>query len=176
MPCISWVRLVTVFLNGSSHTSCQVHTGSRGLGASILDRETANDSNPYIPPDSPHLAEYIVDHDYAVQWAVANRDLVAHRIRECISGQDDSSDEHLPRSSSLDKIIDVTHNSVTRHPLMFDGETRELWVHRKGAAPADKGIVPCPGSRGDFSWLLQPAGDGQHNGNQNSDMTCVCVN
>ncbi|CAA7271636.1 unnamed protein product [Cyclocybe aegerita] len=141
-----------------------VHTGSRGLGASILDRETANDSNPYIPPDSPHFEEYLVDHDYAVEWAVANRDLVAHRIRECISRSQDDDEGDVPLASSLDKIVDVTHNSVTKHPITLEDETKVLWVHRKGAAPADKGIVPCPGSRGDFSWLLQPIGDGQHNG------------
>lgn len=145
-----------------------VHTGSRGLGASILDQETANDSNPYITPNSPHLPEYLANHDYAVKWAVANRDLVAHRIKECISQAPDLLDEveglpPPPRSSALEKIIDVTHNSVTLHSVLVGGESVELWVHRKGAAPADKGIVPCPGSRGDFSWLLQPTGDGQFN-------------
>ncbi|KDR81683.1 hypothetical protein GALMADRAFT_239804 [Galerina marginata CBS 339.88] len=149
-----------------------VHTGSRGLGASILGRETVNDSNPYLPPDSPHLAEYMVEHDYAVTWAIANRDLVAHRIKQCISSttsfssdsQDYDAGSPRQRWISLDKIIDVTHNSVTRHSLFVGGGPRDLWVHRKGAAPADKGIVPCPGSRGDFSWLLQPIGDGQLNG------------
>ncbi|KAF8965258.1 tRNA-splicing ligase [Flammula alnicola] len=130
-----------------------VHTGSRGLGASILD--------------SPHFAEYLVEHDYAVKWAVANRDLVAHRIKGCLSGasnlRDGYEDDEHPHPDSLDKIIDVTHNSVTRHSLTVEGQTSELWVHRKGAAPADKGVVPCPGSCGDFSWLLQPIGNGQHN-------------
>ncbi|KAJ7430715.1 release factor H-coupled R [Mycena galericulata] len=137
-----------------------VHTGSRGLGASILSAETANESNPYIPPDSPHLPEYLGEHDYAVRWAVANRDLVAHRIQQCIRPQDEILES---TQLNLKKIVDVTHNSVTKHTLVVGDTRRELWVHRKGAAPADQGVAPCPGSRGDFSWLLQPTGDGQYN-------------
>lgn len=132
-----------------------VHTGSRGLGASILSAETVDESNPYIPPDSPHLPEYLIEHDYAVRWAVANRDLVAHRIKECIMPDTTTGDADHAKLD-LKKIVDVTHNSVTR--------IGDRWIHRKGAAPATEGVAPCPGSRGDFSWLLQPTGDGQYNG------------
>ncbi|KAF9013894.1 tRNA-splicing ligase [Cyathus striatus] len=146
-----------------------VHTGSRGLGKSILDREKETESNPYILPDSPHLSEYLADHDYAVTWAVANRDLVAHRIKQCLTGNgnEDKQDKNNISSATiqkLEKIVDVTHNSATKHNLTANGWSEELWVHRKGAAPADLGIVPCPGSRGDYTWLLRPTGDGQLNG------------
>ncbi len=141
----------------------QVHTGSRGLGGSILDAQTTETANPYLPPGSEALASYLVDHDYAVKWAVANRDLVAHRITQCLGRP---SDEETVSSSSpkTSKLIDVTHNSVSSHPIDIAGEQRDLFVHRKGAAPADQGPTPCPGSRGDFSWLLVPTGDGQKNG------------
>ncbi|KAF7294865.1 Release factor H-coupled R [Mycena indigotica] len=132
-----------------------VHTGSRGLGSSTLAAETTSDSNPYIPPDSPHLASYLEQHDYCVAWARANRDLVAYRIMQCIMP---SNEPTKPR-----KLVDVTHNSVTKHRITVGATTKELWVHRKGAAPADQGIAPCPGSRGHHSWLLRPTGDGQHN-------------
>jgi len=139
-----------------------VHTGSRGLGASILMDQTRTESNPYIPPDSPQLPVYLAEHDYAVQWARANRDLVAHRVKECLlpTSESDQSDELQP--SDLCRIVDVTHNSVTPHSLIVDNEPKNLWLHRKGAAPST-GITPCPGSRGHFSWLLEPAGDGQYN-------------
>jgi len=140
-----------------------VHTGSRGLGASILSAETTKESNPYIPPDSSHLQEYLTEHDYAVRWAAANRDLVAHRIQQCIMPSMEDTGDTPEAQLDLKKIIDVTHNSVTRHALSVRDTTRELWVHRKGAAPADQGVAPCPGNRGSFSWLLQPAGDGQYN-------------
>lgn len=140
-----------------------VHTGSRGLGASILASQTrSGNSNPYIPHGSSELAVYLTDHDYAIRWAVANRDLVAHRIMNCVFDSENNP-ENSSNTGNLEKLLDVTHNSVTNHALNINGETKELWIHRKGAAPADQGIVPCPGSRGDFSWLLQPLGDGHLN-------------
>ncbi len=37
---------------------------------------------------------------------------------------------------------------------------RPRWLHRKGAAPADRGPLVIPGSRGTLSYLVQPCGDG----------------
>ncbi|KAG8700327.1 hypothetical protein FRC09_006022 [Ceratobasidium sp. 395] len=140
--------------------------GSRGLGKSILEAHSQSDPNPFYAADTPELESYVVEHDYAVRWAVANRDLVAHRIATCLGLSSDPSNPpdapDLPKPPP--KVIDVTHNSATKHVLEFEGGRREeVWIHRKGAAPADMGVVPCPGSRGDFSWLLEPVGDGNDN-------------
>jgi len=35
----------------------------------------------------------------------------------------------------------------------------DLWLHRKGAAPSDCGAVVIPGSRGTFSYLVEPSSD-----------------
>ncbi|EIN09622.1 release factor H-coupled R [Punctularia strigosozonata HHB-11173 SS5] len=159
-----------------THLYLMVHSGSRGLGASILEKQTRTSANPYIPPDSPELPAYVAEHDYAVAWAVANRDLIAHRISRCLF-PGDGGDDDQPDSDrlTLRKIVDITHNSVVRvdgtAPVLGDlsqaapGEerNRDVWIHRKGAAPADRGVAPCPGSRGDFSWLLMPTGDGANN-------------
>ncbi|KDQ20095.1 hypothetical protein BOTBODRAFT_386745 [Botryobasidium botryosum FD-172 SS1] len=137
-----------------------VHTGSRGLGAQILETQTKGASNPHITSDSPLLESYLAEHDYAVRWAVANRDLVAHRIKQCLFPGAENSSEIAP---DLGKILDITHNSVVKSKMEVEGVARDVWIHRKGAAPSDVGIVPCPGSRGDFSWLLIPTGDGVNN-------------
>ncbi len=34
------------------------------------------------------------------------------------------------------------------------------WLHRKGAAPHDAGVVVIPGSRGALTYLVEPVGDG----------------
>jgi release factor H-coupled RctB family protein len=34
------------------------------------------------------------------------------------------------------------------------------WLHRKGAAPADKGVIVVPGSRGDLTYIVEPRLDG----------------
>ncbi|KAJ1305995.1 hypothetical protein OPQ81_010710 [Rhizoctonia solani] len=144
-----------------------VHTGSRGLGKSILEAHSKTNPNPFFPEGSSELEAYIEEHNYAVQWAIANRDLVAYRIASCLglTPEDNNETEH-PQSEPVmpEKLIDVTHNSVTRHRILVSEQgPQDVWVHRKGAAPADMGVAPCPGSRGDFSWLLQPVGDGNDN-------------
>ncbi|TDL21557.1 release factor H-coupled R [Rickenella mellea] len=136
-----------------------VHTGSRGLGSSILANVTRAESNPYFSEQSSSFNSYLDEHDYAIKWAVSNRDLVARRIQHCLFAPG-TTDSELDK---LDKILDVTHNSVSRSVLLIGGEKKDVWIHRKGAAPADRGATPCPGSRGDFSWLLEPVGDGHEN-------------
>ncbi|KAG8810095.1 hypothetical protein FRC19_004785 [Serendipita sp. 401] len=165
-----------------------VHTGSRGLGASILRHYTRSDGNPYITSTHPEYRNYLEKHDHAVVWAKANRDLLAHRFKGCVFGSRGSlgatgdADEpvedtdidnteteaaaaegYAEAKEDLQKILDVTHNSVSPSGFQVDGESREVWLHRKGAAPSDQGFVPCPGSRGDFSWILQPLGNGERN-------------
>ncbi|EJD40593.1 release factor H-coupled R [Auricularia subglabra TFB-10046 SS5] len=136
-----------------------VHSGSRGLGASILAQQTAGgNANPLLEPGTSACHAYLEQHDTAVRWARANRDLIAHRVRACLMGADKQDVEH---ESALRKITDVTHNSV--EPCTLGGV--QLWVHRKGAAPTttESGLVPCPGSRGAFSYLLSSVGDGERN-------------
>jgi release factor H-coupled RctB family protein len=145
-----------------------VHTGSRGLGAQILESLTASKgtSNPYLAPSSDELNEYRTDHDYAVEWARANRDLLARRIYECLFPPTNAvpSESDEPAKKFPRKMIDITHNAVTPSTMTVGNEEKEIWIHRKGAAPTDQGIIPCPGSRGAFSWLLKPTGDGIQNG------------
>ncbi|NQZ58239.1 MAG: RtcB family protein, partial [Lentisphaeraceae bacterium] len=50
-------------------------------------------------------------------------------------------------------IADIWHNSVKA--------SERGWLHRKGAAPTDNGLVLIPGSRGSLSYIVKPIGD-QH--------------
>ena len=56
-------------------------------------------------------------------------------------------------------VLDLCHNSLTRVEL--GGSTG--WLHRKGAAPADQGMVVIPGSRGSFTYLVLPCGSQEDN-------------
>ncbi len=49
-------------------------------------------------------------------------------------------------------VLDVAHNFVSACQI---GD-QQGWLHRKGATPDDNGLVIIPGSRGDYSWLVQP--------------------
>lgn len=52
------------------------------------------------------------------------------------------------------RVLDVWHNCVVARPVEETGEVH--YLHRKGAAPADQGVVVIPGSRGHYSYLVAP--------------------
>jgi release factor H-coupled RctB family protein len=116
-----------------------VHTGSRGLGESILRAHAAKHGAGGLVVDSAEGDAYLAAHDGAVRWAEANRELCARRLLQAI-GCDGRN------------ILDCCHNSVTE--AFADG--CRCWLHRKGAAPANLGPVVIPGCRGDLSFLVCP--------------------
>lgn len=114
-----------------------VHSGSRGLGQAILDGWLRRgDGAAEAAGDAG--AAYLAAHDHAIGWATLNREIIARRFCEKLG-------------LTAQRRLDICHNSVTPH--------KGGWLHRKGAAPADKGLVVIPGSRGDFSYLVEPVVD-----------------
>src|SRR5512137_2367282 len=59
--------------------------------------------------------------------------------------------------AEADPLWDGCHNSIT--PRELEGEA--VWVHRKGAVVAGEEAVMIPGSRGSLSYLVKPLGDGE---------------
>lgn len=116
-----------------------VHSGSRGLGQAVLQAHKTEPVSAGMLAASPSGQAYLVEHDQAQGWAVLNRRIIAQRFCEAISAE-------------ARLVLDICHNCVTPH---LGG-----WLHRKGAAPADRGLVAIPGSRGDFSYLVEPIVDG----------------
>ncbi len=121
-----------------------VHSGSRGLGESVLRDYVAEHQASGSDPESFAAAAYLQGHDLAVRWAKVNRKLLAERFAQALGAE-----------ASL--LWDGCHNSITRREL--EGET--VWVHRKGAVVAEDETVMIPGSRGSLSYLVKPLGDGE---------------
>lgn len=119
-----------------------VHSGSRGLGETILRAHTDQHFSDGVEADSFAAEEYLRGHDFAVRWAKANRELIARRFVATLGAE-------------AECLWDGCHNSITRAEP--DGET--VWVHRKGAVAADSEFVVIPGSRGSLSYLVKPTGD-----------------
>ena len=119
-----------------------VHSGSRGLGQSILN----SCGKMGLEEQSSEAKSYIDKHDIAVRWAEANRALIADRFLTCLQ-------------SEGRKVLDVNHNTVCH--IQIEGNSR--WLHRKGATPSDEGFVIIPGSRGALSYLVKPIGDQKNN-------------
>ena len=116
-----------------------VHSGSRGLGQSILAEHVSLFNHDGLAETQSGFSEYMEKHDEAVRWAELNRELIALRFMEAIRTKGSC-------------VLDVNHNLVSKKVIL---ET-EGWLHRKGATPSDKGYVMIPGSRGDYSYLVKP--------------------
>lgn len=120
-----------------------VHSGSRGLGQSVLETYVEEHGASGTEASSDAATNYLLLHDHAVNWAKASRATLAERFVGALGG------ESRP-------VLDACHNSIACRNV--NGET--VWLHRKGAAPSDTGPIVIPGSRGTLSYLVQPLGDG----------------
>jgi len=121
-----------------------VHSGSRGLGESILRAHVDQHFGNGVEADSFAAGEYLRGHDFAVRWAKASRELIAKRFVAALGAE-------------AECLWDGCHNSISRRET--NGEA--VWVHRKGAVAADSNFVVIPGSRGSLSYIVKPVGDGE---------------
>ncbi|OSN09092.1 RNA ligase RtcB family protein [Lonsdalea britannica] len=119
-----------------------VHSGSRGLGQAILEQHVRKHGHQGLREGTPDADDYWRQHQQALRFAEVNRQCIALRM--------------LQRwHTDGEALLDVAHNLVTSTTI--DGEAG--WLHRKGATPSDAGPVVIPGSRGDYSYLVQPRPD-----------------
>lgn len=116
-----------------------VHSGSRGLGNSILRNHIDQYDHKGLVNGSDEAFEYLSQHDLALRWAQVNRKIIAKRIMKSIK-------------STGKEILDVNHNFMEQ----VDCELGKGWLHRKGATPSDREYVVIPGSRGSSSFLVKP--------------------
>lgn len=119
-----------------------VHSGSRGLGERILRDHVDQFSHQGLSVDSTAFDTYLQRHNQALRFAELNRKLIALRMLEALN-------------TDGKPMLDVNHNLVD----YIDCPDVSGWIHRKGATPADRGLVMIPGSRGDYSYLVQPKPD-----------------
>jgi len=133
-------------VRGPGQVLLMFHCGSRGFGHQIgtdylrafdaamprhglrvRDRELA-----CAPFRSAEGQAYFAAMKAAANMAFANRQLIAHRVREVMSavfGRD-------PHALGLHMVYDVSHNTASLERYAVDGEEVELLVHRKGATRA----------------------------------------
>jgi release factor H-coupled RctB family protein len=121
-----------------------VHSGSRGLGESVLRAYVDVQFGEGVEAESFAGGEYLRGHDLAIRWAKANRELIARRFVAALGAE-------------AECLWDGCHNSITRRES--EGET--VWIHRKGAVAADDDFIVVPGSRGSLSYLVKPISDGE---------------
>ncbi len=123
-----------------------IHTGSRGLGHQVCDdyiRTLGEATNRYgitipdrqlacAPVQSPEGQDYLAAMACAANYAWANRQCIAHWVRESfvrVLGKG-------PREMGLEQIYDVAHNIAKIEKYTLEGKSESLCVHRKGATRA----------------------------------------
>lgn len=119
-----------------------VHCGSRGLGHQIgteflkqmvvaapgFDIDLPDRELACAPIKSALGQAYLGAMRAAINCALANRQVITHLAREVFAD--------VCPGTRLDLIYDVSHNTCKLEPHTVGGETRRLYVHRKGATRA----------------------------------------
>jgi len=146
-----------------------VHSGSRGLGETILRAHVDQHAGNGVALDSVAAQEYLRGHDFAVRWAKANRELIARRFTMTLGAKAERlwdgchnsitpSDGRRRREESLtDRVNSVAPIVGDEVSLLTSSPT---FIHRKGAVDADAEFVVIPGSRGSLSYVVKPTGEG----------------
>jgi len=128
------------------HVTVLIHSGSRGLGYQVCDDtlqtmqavarrcgiDLPDRQLACAPLHTPEAATYLGAMNAAANFAFANRQMMAFRVREAF-------ERVLRRSCSdlgLSQVYDVAHNIAKWETHEIDGRPRRLCVHRKGATRA----------------------------------------
>ncbi len=155
-----------------------IHCGSRGFGYQVCDDYIAIMNKAVqkygielpdrqlccAPINSPEGQEYLAAMRCAINYAFANRQVIAAWTREAF----EKALKMSPRDIGLRVVYEVAHNIAKIEKHVIDGKEMELCVHRKGAtrafAPGSKEIpeayqkigqpVLIPGDMGRYSYVL----------------------
>ena len=123
-----------------------IHTGSRGFGYQVCDDyikimiKAANKYNFELPDrqlccapiKSSEGQQYFSAMVCAVNYAFANRQVIAHLVRDVLE-----KTLHIsPRELKIDIVYEVAHNIAKFETHNINGQNHKVCVHRKGATRA----------------------------------------
>lgn len=161
-------------INHEGQVTLMIHCGSRGLGHQVcsdylrriekefpeLVSKLPEKELAYAPSTSVTAKDYLSAMSSAANFAWANRQIIQHN---CIKAF-----KKIFPDSELKLVYDVAHNIIKIEEHEVNGETKKLYVHRKGATrafPAGRNELPeayrsigqpviLPGSMGTSSYVL----------------------
>ncbi len=165
-------------ITGPGQITIMIHTGSRGFGHQVC-QDSLNSMQKAIqrynislpdrqlacaPVTSPEGQSYIGAMACAANFAWANRQAIAHWVRESFEKVMGAGAHKL----GLRQVYDVAHNMAKIEEHNVDGKLMKLCVHRKGATrafgPGEPQVparyrevgqpVIVPGDMGRYSFLL----------------------
>jgi tRNA-splicing ligase RtcB len=169
-------------IHSKGQIAVMIHCGSRGFGHQVatdylkvhekaarkFDIALPDPQLVCAPVNSKEAADYLAAMRAAANYAFANRQMIAHWVRE-------SFEEVFAKSRDtmgMRTVYDVAHNICKLETHTIGGEKRRLYVHRKGATrafakgrrelpPAYSGFgqpVLIAGSMGTASYILSGTG------------------
>jgi tRNA-splicing ligase RtcB len=150
-----------------------IHCGSRGLGHQVASDYIRAMENKFGSSDLPDRElinapirselgqQYYKSMSAAVNFAFANRQMIAHWVRDVFQ-------RILGSSKGMNQIYDVCHNVAKFEKHEIDGEVKDVCIHRKGATRSfgpGRAEIPevyrsvgqpiiLPGSMGTASYIL----------------------
>ena len=140
-----------------------IHSGSRNLGKRVADYynkkavelctnwkqfDIVKQELAVLPIDTPEAKCYISEMNLCLEFAYANRMLMADSIIK-------SFKEIFPLFETKE-LINIHHNYAT----IEHHYNKDVWVHRKGATLARKGTIGIiPGSQGTCSYIVEGLGN-----------------
>jgi tRNA-splicing ligase RtcB len=145
-------------LRAGTYLALLSHSGSRGVGFQIANHysQIARDVHPELDKEVAHLGwldmngeagqEYWLSMELAGRFASANHRVIHQRIAKALG---------LKAAAVVEN-----HHNYAWVEKMPDGRT--VYVHRKGATPAAKGVLGViPGSMGDPGYVVRGLGNAE---------------
>jgi tRNA-splicing ligase RtcB len=155
-----------------------IHCGSRGFGHQVCEDYIGVMNNAVhkygitlpdrqlccAPVSSPEGQSYLGAMRCAINFAFANRQMIAHWTREAFA----KAINKAPKYIGLRTVYEVAHNIAKMEEHVFEGKPMTVCVHRKGATrafPAGHPHIPeayqeigqpvlIPGDMGRYSYVL----------------------
>lgn len=146
-----------------------VHSGSRNLGKIIADYyhkkalkhcefvkvQLPDKQLSYLDTENVNGQNYLRDMTFALNFARENRMRLIKSFKEAF--------KQVKRNAEFEEMINIHHNYAAKERHFG----RDVWVHRKGATAAHKGLIGIiPGSMGTSSYIVEGLG--------NEESFCSC--
>jgi tRNA-splicing ligase RtcB len=149
-------------LKAGQYLALMSHSGSRGVGYQIADHysKLAQQMHPNLDKSVRHLAwlpmtwhegkEYWLSMNLAGRFAHANHEVIHRKLAKAVGLKPVAVVENHHNFGWVENIP---------APKGFGSPEREVYVHRKGATPAGKGVMGIiPGSMGDAGYIVRGKG------------------
>lgn len=156
-------HFIEIQKGSDGYTWFMIHSGSRNIGlkvanhhnrvAKALNERWHVQVHPkwdlaFLPTESEEATAYLREMQYCLDFALANRRLMAERVRDAFR-------EECPEIT-FGEEINIHHN----YAALETHFGKEVLVHRKGATSAREGEIGIiPGSQGTSSYIVRGKGN-----------------